>query len=147
VLSTPPTAPPPRVGVAVVAVREGLVLLGKRKGAHGAGTWAFPGGHLEHGESIEDCARRELAEETGLQAGAMQRGPATNDVFAEEHRHYVTLFVVATVGAGEPRLMEPDKCERWAWFAWSELPAPLFLPVRNLVASGFRPGGDAGATS
>ena len=53
----------PYIGVAVIVVREGRVLLGKRKNAHGAGTWQFPGGHLEYGESIEDCARRELFEE------------------------------------------------------------------------------------
>lgn len=44
----------PYIGVAVIVVRDGRVLLGKRKNAHGAGTWQFPGGHLEYGESIKN---------------------------------------------------------------------------------------------
>jgi predicted NUDIX family NTP pyrophosphohydrolase len=50
-----------RVGVGVMVVRNGEVLFGRRRGAHGAGTWSLPGGHLEAGESVEACALRELS--------------------------------------------------------------------------------------
>jgi 8-oxo-dGTP diphosphatase len=40
---------------------------------------------------------------------------------------------------GEPQVLEPDKCEAWGWFAWDDLPQPLFLPIRNLLRQGFRP--------
>jgi 8-oxo-dGTP diphosphatase len=102
----------PYIGVAVIVVRDGRVLLGKRKNAHGAGTWQFPGGHLEYGESIEACARRELFEETGLSIVNLRRGPFTNDLFEDEKKHYVTLFVIADQTTGEARVKEPDKCER-----------------------------------
>ena len=50
----------PLIGVAAIVIKDKKVLLGKRKNAHGAGTWAFPGGHLEFNESIEACAKREV---------------------------------------------------------------------------------------
>lgn len=122
--------------MAAVVRRGERVLLGFRVGSHGAGSWQFPGGHLEHGEAPEDCAARELLEETGMSARVRGRGPYTNDVFEEKGRHYVTLFVLLDWVEGEPRVTEPDKCREWRWFAWDRLPAPLFLPIRNLVADG-----------
>src|SRR3990167_410625 len=83
----------PKVGVGVIVVKGTQVLLGKRRGSHGAGTWAFPGGHLEFGESIEECAARELWEETGLRALSIQKSSWTNDLI-DATKHYVTLFMI-----------------------------------------------------
>jgi 8-oxo-dGTP diphosphatase len=130
----------PRVGVGVIVLREGLVLLGQRIGAHGAGTWALPGGHLEFGESVEQCARREVLEEAGLDVEPIGRGPYTSDVF-DEQRHYVTLFVLARSTHGEAQRCEPHKCARWQWCRWSEMPAPLFAPLQTLRSSGYVPPG------
>ena len=127
----------PYIGVAVILIRDGRVLLGKRKHGHGAGTWQFPGGHLEYGESIADCARRELFEETGLSVINLRNGPFTNDFFKNEGKHYVTLFMIGDHQTGEARVKEPDKCERWEWFAWSDMPKPHFLPIVNLLRQGY----------
>jgi 8-oxo-dGTP diphosphatase len=56
----------PKVGVGIMIVKDGQVLLGRRKGAHGEGEYAWPGGHLEFGETLEECVAREIAEETGM---------------------------------------------------------------------------------
>lgn len=80
--------PAPQVGVGVLILRDGKVLLGRRKGSHGAGCWSAPGGHLEFGEAVEDCALREALEETGLALSELRHGPFSNDVF--EGRHYPT---------------------------------------------------------
>ncbi len=135
----PPRDAVPRVGVGVLVVRDGRILLGERRGAHGAGHWALPGGHLEHGETVEDCARRELAEETGLVGGVLTRGPWVSDVFEAEGLHYVTVFMVVRNPVGEVVLREPAKCTRWEWFSWKALPTPLFAPLASLRDSGFMP--------
>jgi 8-oxo-dGTP diphosphatase len=129
----------PRVGVGVIVRRSGHVLLGRRKGTHGAGTWQFPGGHLRYGESLENCARRELLEETGLVLEEVELGPYTNDIFAEENCHYITLYAMGDSPTGDPELGEPEKCSEWGWFPWSDLPEPLFLPIENLLKKGYNP--------
>jgi 8-oxo-dGTP diphosphatase len=127
------------VGVGVLVVRDSRVLLGRRCGSHGAGTWSAPGGRLEYGETIESCARRELSEETGLELGPIELGPYMNDVFHEVGEQYVTVFVLARQATGVPENKEPHKCEGWSWFNWAELPVPLFAPLETLRRSGFVP--------
>lgn len=127
----------PQVGVAVIVVKNSKILLGKRRNSHGSGTWQFPGGHLEFGETIEDCAKRELFEETGLTIRNIRSGPYTNDIFKTERKHYITLFVIAEYDSGVLTLKEPHKCEKWEWFSWSHLPEPKFLPIRNLIKQHF----------
>ena len=129
----------PNVGVGILIVKDGAILLGKRKGAHGAGTWAAPGGKLEFGESIEACARRELFEETGLHLLAMKFGPYTNDLFEAENEHYLTAFVIVEQFSGTLLLKEPEKCEGWHWQSWDLLPEPLFAPIVSLKEQNIRP--------
>jgi 8-oxo-dGTP diphosphatase len=127
----------PKVGVGALIIRDNLVLMHKRKGSHGAGTWSCPGGHLEFGESWEECARREVLEETGMQLTSATFITATNDIHAEE-KHYITIWMRCEAD-GEPRNMEPDRCEGWEWFTWDELPQPLFIAMDNLLKQGYRP--------
>lgn len=126
-----------QVGVGIIIVRDGRVLLGERQGSHGSGTWALPGGHLEFGESVADCAKREVFEETGLEIHDVRSVAFTNDIFEENQKHYVTLFVMAVQWRGEPKVMEPQKCKGWEWCEWDNLPNPLFTPLRTLKREGF----------
>ncbi len=56
----------PFVGVGAVIVRDGMILLGKRRNEPGKGKWSIPGGLVELGESVEQTVIREVKEETGL---------------------------------------------------------------------------------
>jgi len=128
----------PLIGVAVIVIKNGKVLLGKRKNSHGDGTWAFPGGHLKLNESIEECAMREISEETGIRIKNLKYGPYTNDIFKREGKHYVTLFVLADYDSGAPTVKEPHKCEEWQWHRWPPEVQPHFLPITNLLKQNFK---------
>lgn len=130
----------PKVGLGVFIVKDGKVLLGKRKNALGEGAWCFPGGHLEFNESWEECAVRETIEETGIKIKNIKFGTVTNDIFKKEKKHYVTIIMLADHDSGDVKLMEPDKCERWEWFEWDKdkLPQPLFVPIQNLFKQKFK---------
>jgi 8-oxo-dGTP diphosphatase len=123
----------PKVGVGVLIVNGNRILLGKRRGAHGEGCWAPPGGHLEFGESWETCAQREVLEETGLTIAKPWFYGVTNDVFHESNKHYITIFMHAQYAGGTVQNCEPEKCEGWEWFVRDRLPDKLFLPLANLM--------------
>lgn len=125
-----------RVGVGVIVVKDNALLLGKRTGSHGAETWAPPGGHLDFGETPDECAKRELLEETGLVAFNCTQGPWSNDYFQIENKHYITLFMLVNEFSGEPQVLEPEKCLEWRYFPLANLPQPLFLPLDSILRSG-----------
>jgi len=127
----------PQVGVSVMVLNQAnpgerpLILLGKRKGSHGNGEWAFPGGHLELGESIEDCARREVMEETGMMVKNVKFLRVMN-LLDYAPKHYVDIGMTAEWvdrPGNEPKLLEPEKCEGWHWFSSDIIPAPRFCTV------------------
>jgi len=126
-----------KVGVGVIVITpDNKVLLGKRISAHGNGTWGPPGGLLDFGESFEECARREMLEETGLRVGQLQQVTTVNNFDAHEQRHGVTICMYAEYIGGEPQVIEPEKCETWQWFSLEALPEPLFQPFQ-LFINGF----------
>lgn len=128
-----------RVGIGVYIVRDGKVLFGKRKGAHDVGAWAPPGGHLEFGETWQDCAYREVAEEVGIVINNVRYGFVTNDIFKGDNKHYITIAMIADYVSGEPMILEPEKCEGWDWFSWDNLPNPLMVTTQNAIKAGFNP--------
>ena len=123
-----PNKPDVRVGLACFVWRNGKFLMIRRKGAHGAGTRTVPGGHVEHGESWEDCAMREILEETGVTVDEPRLLTVTNDIMAADNKHYVTIWMEANWLSGEPQIMEPDKVEQLEWRTFQDLPSPLFEP-------------------
>lgn len=119
----------PLIGVGVLVWRGQQLLLGKRISSDVAACWQFPGGHLEVGESVLDCARREALEETGLALTGLRHLGFTEKPFRIAGRDYITLLVSAESSVAQPQVMEPDKCELWQWFDHRQLPSPLFEPI------------------
>ncbi|GLJ26818.1 hypothetical protein SUGI_0523490 [Cryptomeria japonica] len=134
----------PKVGVAVFVVRGESVLVGRRRSSIGHATFALPGGHLEFGESWEECAAREVLEETGMSIHNIEFATVTNNVMVKEElrpSHYVIIFMRAELSdlSQHPQTLEPDKCDGWEWVEWGSLPTPMFKPLQALVDTGFSP--------
>ncbi len=128
----------PKVGVGIAIRRKGQILIGLRKGDHACGVWAFPGGHLEHGETPTTCALRETAEECGVSISQPWLGIVSNDLF-DNGRHYITLIMIADWISGEAQNLEPDKTQRWEWRNWNDLPDNLMPALVNMQKAGFDP--------
>ena len=126
-------AEPPRVGVGVIITQGERVLLLKRKNVHGSGSWSTPGGHLDFGESPEECAIREAKEETNVDIADVKFRAITNDVFEAEGKHYITLWMEGKYLAGEASVQAAYEMAEVGWFAWDALPQPLFLPLQHLL--------------
>lgn len=122
----------PRVGVGVFVFKNNKFLMGKRLNAHGEGTWSVPGGHLEFGESFSETAKREVKEETGLEIKNVTYLATTNDIFHDDEKHYITIWMTADWESGAPKITEPDKYISQQWCDFNNLPMPLFLPWEQL---------------
>lgn len=124
------------VGMGLFVVRNSAdgsveILLGKRKGAHGAGEWALPGGKPELWENPETGLIRETKEETNLDVFLLDKLTWEEDRYPSDLLHFVTLFYYTWHFNGEVKVMEPDKCEEWRWFPLSNLPATMMAGCRR----------------
>lgn len=115
------------IGVGVVIFNnKNEVLMIKRKGVHGAGEWAFPGGSVKFGEAFEQAAKRELEEELGLEAEKIQVISLSNQLrYLKDGVHCVIIGIRAEV-IGEPVNKEPEKIEEIGWFSLDNLPGKMF---------------------
>jgi len=99
---------------------------------------AHPGWHLELGESFEECAIREVLEETRLKITSPRFLAVTNDSFLDKMKHYISIFMLATKPLGQiTQNREYDKTEPWQWFSINSLPEKLFLPLKHLVLGNY----------
>jgi len=124
------------IRVGAVVERDGALLLVRHQKPHRDPYWVLPGGRLEPGETIPECAEREISEETGL--SARFSGLLYVSEFLREGRHTVDVTVrMMQTGNGEARLgsdpevapgSEPTLREL-RWVEVDELPEIELLPA------------------
>ena len=106
---------PPSFHVHVDAlVRRGDdILIMKRAMGAMTGAWYFPGGSLEHGESPEEAARREIREETGLEVAGLRLFRVWH-YQPDASAHSVAISYTCSVPPGaEPVINEEHAAFRW----------------------------------
>lgn len=117
------------LSVDAVIVREGKILLGKRKGEPFMGYWGIFGGFVEWGETTENALRRETKEESGLDVIASDLIGVYSDP-ARDPRGTVTVAYVVEVD-GEPRA--GDDIEDVKWVQISDLPDDLPFDHKQII--------------
>ncbi len=111
----------PKLAVAVLVLREGRILLGKRgPGTREPGKWSFPAGFVERGERVEAAAAREAREETGLDVTIGE----LIGLYSDEGEPVVLAVYAATAAHGEPKA--GDDLTEVGWFEPAELPELAF---------------------
>ncbi len=133
----------PSIGVGVIVINENRVLVVQRGKEPGAGTWAFPGGRLELGETLAEAAVREAHEETGL---TIEPGEviAVRDLIDRDEAgrirfHYVLIDLLAQPVGGTLRPGDDSLAVRWIGIEdMADLPmAPHIVEVvRQLLGDG-----------
>lgn len=112
----------PTVGVVLMVIRDNKLLVGVRREKHGFGKLSVPGGHLEFGEGIEECAIRELKEETGMTARREHVSIITLSNQPVAGAHYVNIGVLIQNPEGDPEETAPDEHGDWRWIDLDALP-------------------------
>jgi 8-oxo-dGTP diphosphatase len=118
---------------AAVIVKDGRVLMVRRRVSEGELLWQFPAGRIEPGEAAEDAAVRETVEETGLVVTAIR--------FLGERVHPKTSramsYTACEVVQGEARVVDEEELDAVAWVSHSEItdyvPHPLDEKVQEYL--------------
>ena len=126
----------PRVGVELLILNAAdEVLLTLRKRAPEAGRWSIVGGKVEYMERLEDTARREAREETGLEVELVRLLCVTDHILPDEDAHWVAPAYLARSVGGTLHNAEPDRTAELQFFPLTALPEKLTLTARNALSA------------
>lgn len=121
----------------VVFDARGRVLLVRRKFAPFRGHYALPGGFVEIGETVEDAARRELEEETGVKAGRVRLVGVYSDPRRDPRGHTCSVVFLATAPGAKPKAGDDAAAAEWV-ADWTKVDlafdhAKILADARKLV--------------
>lgn len=113
---------------------KGELLMGLRKDEMDKGNWAVPGGHLDVGETLEECALRELYEETDIRAQVAIQFAYVEQPVTLSNKHYIHFgYLVRDLDNEVPVVGEPEDIERWEWFSLDTIPHNIAPSQREMI--------------
>ena len=121
----------PKLAVAVIVACGERILLQQRAIEPGLGRWSFPSGFVERGEQLEDAAKREVLEETGI-AVELDR---LVGIYSQQGHPVVLVVYEGHPISGELRPSEESHAVEW--FTLDALP-PLAFPHDERILADWR---------
>jgi len=127
------------IGSFILNSTEDKILISKRIKEQ---KYQIPGGSLEHGETIEACAKRELFEETNIKIEDTERLRiigCKNCINLELDYHWIDFYTATVLTEDEEKTVsnpEKEKCEDWIWVDYNELiklKESLFFPLQYFL--------------
>lgn len=120
----------PQLGVSTLVLYEENLLLVKRGKQPAKGLWSLPGGRVEWGETLQEAARREVKEETGLLVENLTFAEFV-DVIRSDHHFVIAVFAARL--AGTSPLKAGDDASDAQWVSFSAMDA---LNAQSLMTPG-----------
>lgn len=120
----------------ILSLHRGVlsVLLAKRGDGRG---WALPGGFIQEGESLDDCVRRELKEEAGIEVPYLQHYGNYSDPARDPRGQIISVAYVAIHPSGKLKLRADTDVVDVGWFDVADLPE-LAFDHRTICKDGIR---------
>ena len=132
-----------KLGKDCIGVGGGVLILNKKGEGllmkRGAGVrsepgwWSKPGGTVEFGEKGIVAMKREIKEELDVVVDIWGYLPHTDHIIKREGQHWLAINYIASIKSGEPKNMEPKKCDEIRWFKLKKLPKKTTQTTREPI--------------
>lgn len=126
-----------RVRVGVVIIKDGKILLVRHQKENRT-YWLLPGGGVDEGETLEECAKRELTEETGLQIELGKPIFISDTIYPKNDKHVINLFFLAHITGGTLSLGLDPVLAQVSFVDITQLPSlELHPPIGQDILRGY----------
>lgn len=136
-----------KVRAAVILVRGADILLMKHR-RRALSYWVLPGGAVNEGETLDECARREMLEETGLEVRLRKLVYVVDVISLDRRKHHVNLFFLGEITGGELGVIREkapgEHLDEPHWFPLDDLPT-LYPPIGDRLREDAQRGFPEGA--
>ena len=125
----------PRVGCGAAIIKEGKLLLVRRRRDPEAGFWGLPGGKVDPFEPVIDATAREIREELGIVIEPTELLCLVDQIDRAAGHHWIAPVFRVERYEGTPSIMEPDALIDLGWFGLDALPTPLTEATKQAAAA------------